>query len=209
MDIATIREKILSDDAFVLAETKKIQYLFGLKYEIRYGLERTPEDFTESVADHVYAMHIVSDYFLPIEQNTSNLNIPRMRQMITWHDIDELETGDVISWQKSPEQIANEEIAWQEVLPHIPAHLSETVTDVVGDYESRISLEAKYVKAIDKVEPIFHLYTAKGKAWSQGVGLTRNNADRVKLPHVKEFPYIKRFIDVVHNQMESEGFFVA
>ena len=207
-DIAPTREKILTDDAFVLEETKKIQYLFGLKHEIRYGLDRTAHDFTESVAEHVYAMHIVSDYFLPLEKGAADLNISEIRQMITWHDIDELETGDTISWKKTPEQIANEKTAWQAVIPKLPTHISQVVSAVVSNYETRTTAEAKFVKAIDKVEPIFHLYTPNGKRWCEEVGMTRHNADRVKLPFVKEFPLIERFIMVVHDQMEKEGFFV-
>lgn len=207
MNIHALREKILHDDDFVLSEVAKLQYCFGLKREIRYGLDRTADDFTESVAEHVYGMHIVADYFLPLVSNEHSLAISKVRQMITWHDVDELETGDVISWQKTEEQVANERTAWQAVVPHIPEHMQTGITDVVGEYEERSTAEARFVKAVDKTEPIFHLYSSKGKAWANEIGLTRHDADRVKQPFVAAFPIMKRFIDVVHDAMEQEGFF--
>ena len=48
----------------ILEDTAKLQYLFGLKKVIRYNQGRAETDSTESVAEHVYGMHILAQYYL-------------------------------------------------------------------------------------------------------------------------------------------------
>jgi len=209
MNSADIQQKILTDDDFVLSETKKIQYLYGLKHEIRYDLSRPNMDFSESVAEHVYGMHIISDYFLPLEDPEGLLDIAKIKTIITWHDMDELETGDKVSWKKTAADIESEKTAWMEVVPHLPDLVKDTVTRAVEDYESLASPEARFVKGVDKVEPLFQIYNHKGKEWSLNASMTRDDADRIKTQFIKDFPYMQRFTTVVHDAMEREGFFAA
>lgn len=209
MNIVDTQKKILTDNVFVLSETEKIQYLYGLKHEIRYDLERAAADYSESVAEHIYAMHIISDYFLPLEDPENKLDIAKVKTMITWHDMDELETGDKISWKKTAADIESEKTAWKAVLPHLPELVRDTVILAVEEYENLSTPEAKFVKGIDKIEPLFHMYNAKGKAWSLSMKMTRYDADRIKLKYIEQFPYMQRFTSVVHDAMEAEGFFTT
>lgn len=193
----------------VLEIFKTFQYLYRLKYEIRYELERDAQDFTESVAEHIYGMHLLADFFLLYEDPEHKLDRGRLRQMITWHDIDEIETGDIIGWKKSEIDRENETIASERVLQKLPEPLKTEATKVLEEYEKQITTEAKFVKAIDKIEPMFHLYNQKGKEWSLAVQLTRDASMRIKVPYVDYFPTIKLFNDHIHDQMESEGFFTT
>lgn len=205
MNIDDTREKILHNDAFVLSEVKKLQYFYGLKYEIRYDQDRGEHVYSESVAEHVYAMNLLADYFLALEDTQLDSN--QIRQTITWHDMDELKTGDIISWKKTPEQVAHEQEAWQAVVPELPDILQNQVSTLVADYEQQRTAEGKFVKAIDKIEPLFHLYNAAGKTWCTDQKLTRHDSERIKYPYIAFSPYIERFCTVIHDAMEQEGFF--
>lgn len=207
MTIAETRERILSDSAFVLDEVSRVQYTYGLKYEIRYGLTREEKDYTESVAEHTWGMHVIADYFTDLEVACASLDWNKVRSLITWHDTVELVTGDIISWQKTAADEANELTAWKESIPNLPRHLQNTVAALVDEYEHQTTPEAKFVKAVDKTEPVFHMYTDLGKAWCQHKQLTRYDSDRIKLPFVEDYPYMKQFITVVHDAMEADGFF--
>ena len=50
----------------IMEDLKRLQYLYGLKKEIRYAQTRTQDDSTESVAEHIYGMHICGVYFLAL-----------------------------------------------------------------------------------------------------------------------------------------------
>ena len=67
--------------------------------------------------------------------------------------------------------------------------------------------ESQFVKAIDRIEPLFHLYTEHGKDLLHRNGTTRDQSDGLKYPYVEHFPLMKRFLDVVSDTMEREGFF--
>jgi 5'-deoxynucleotidase YfbR-like HD superfamily hydrolase len=90
MDIAETRKQIMESDDFVLSEVKKLQTLYELKNVIRYGRERVHEGDTESVAEHLYAIHSLIDYFLPIEDTGVSWDTLKIHQLAQYHDIDEI-----------------------------------------------------------------------------------------------------------------------
>jgi hypothetical protein len=67
MTITEIRQKLLASDEFVIAELQKVQTLYALKRVIRYNHTREHDVHTESVAEHVFGMHCLVEYFLPLE----------------------------------------------------------------------------------------------------------------------------------------------
>lgn len=56
---------------------------------------------TESVAEHIYGMHILSSYFIKLEDVSNKWDYNKIQQLITWHDADEIETGYVITHRKT------------------------------------------------------------------------------------------------------------
>ena len=64
----------------VLADLNRLQYLYRLKEVIRYDEERTEIDTSESVAEHVYGMFILTEYFLPLEDPDKQLSKERIFQ---------------------------------------------------------------------------------------------------------------------------------
>ena len=204
-NLDAIRQRILTDDDFVLSEVRKLQYTFGLKREIRYGLNRGKLIDTESVAEHIYGMQVLADYFLQCD--TNNLTQSTVYRTITWHDMDELKTGDTISWKKTNQQIKEEKSAYLEVVPELPDIIQTCVAKCVEAYENHSTPEARFVKALDKIEPLFHLYTTAGKTWCIQVGLTRHDSERIKKGYTEQYPCLHRFVEVLHKAMEREGFF--
>jgi 5'-deoxynucleotidase YfbR-like HD superfamily hydrolase len=208
MTISQITQQLMADDAFVLAETQRVQYLYGLKHETRYNLPRQEAIASESVAEHVYGMHILADYFAPLElPATADRGL--IRQMITWHDIDEVETGDTIGYLKTPAMRAAEHEAAERVLAKLPAHMRENAEACLREYNALATTEAQFVKAIDRIEPLFQLYTEHGRAVMHRNGTTRQQSDGLKYPYLTRFPIMRRFVDVVGDLMEREGYFVT
>jgi 5'-deoxynucleotidase YfbR-like HD superfamily hydrolase len=78
MTIADIQQKILISDEFVLEEAYRIRKLYGLREVIRYNLTRTEEIYTQSVAEHTFNMHVLAQYFLPLEDAGAKLDALRI-----------------------------------------------------------------------------------------------------------------------------------
>lgn len=195
------------DEETVLRETEKLLYLYTLKHVIRYGQTRDESDYTESVAEHVFGMHILADYFRPLEDPNAVLTMERVYQLITWHELDEIETGDIPSVRKTDEDRIQAARMLDISLNRLPSLLNNSVRNVSAEYENQSSPEAKYVKAIDKLEPLIHSYHPLGKGTQHQLKLTTESSVRIKEPYIKDFPFIKVFSDTLHSVMDREGYF--
>ena len=192
-------------DLEVLAEVAKIQYLYSLKHEIRYAEVRN--DKTESVAEHIYGMHICAMYFMPLEDPLGTWDKSRIFQMITLHDIDEIETGDMIGYLKTESMLANEGNAARSVMKKAPLGMHPNMEKIITEYELQESSESRFVKAIDKIESCIHMHNDEGKKMLLHNGTTLAQHKSIKDTHTLPFPYIYRFNEVITDSMLNQGFF--
>jgi putative hydrolase of HD superfamily len=189
----------------ILEEVKKLQYLYKLKYEIRYGQNRGSAHGTESVAEHIYAMHVLVLYFLPLEDPEGKWDSKKIYELVTVHDFDEVETGDIIGFLKTETQYAYEAEAMRRVIETMPAHMQNTVSKLNDEYEAQETIEAKFVKAIDRFEPLIHLYNDIGRETIHRNKETIELATQHKSKYVEPFPFIKLFTNTLHEVMDKEG----
>lgn len=185
----------------ILEDVPKLQYLYKLKDVTRYDLARLDTDSTESVAEHLYGMQLLAQYFLPLEDNDNKLNRARVYELITVHDLDEIETGDYVSYIKTDAHRRESEAAIPEVLSHLPAHIKDSVSNLVFEYEAQETPEAQFAKAIDKIEPLIQIFNEKGSALMKRNKCTKEDSFRVKAPYIEHFPYIKMFALVLHQEL--------
>lgn len=201
------RKKILDSDEFVLKEIGRLRVFYGLKHEIRYEITRNEEMDTESVADHIYGMFIISRYFLPLEDPEGVWDRQRIDDMILYHDIDEIETGDIIGWKKTDAHKSIAANAAKKVIGHVPTLLREHITSIIEEYEIQESVEARFVKALDKFEPVVHLYSESGKRISRYHNTSYDQHMSIKRPILNEFPLMQRFNEVAGAEMQRRGYF--
>lgn len=209
MTIQEIRSKIFSNEDFVLEECKRLQTLYTLKRTIRYSMNRTEEVDTESVAEHIFALHALATYFIPLETLPQSFNIVRLYQLLEFHDIDEIETGDFVSFNKTPEQAALGKAAIPIVIEKLPLSMKSLVKDLLIEYEAQVTIEAKFAKALDKIEPSFHVYSEFGKHINHTITYATYEKHRmIKDPYTKHFPLLHHFSDVLSRALQKEGFFI-
>ena len=138
-------------------EIEHIVYLLGMKQVTRFGFERTENDPTESVAEHVYGLFVLAKYFLPLVDPEHKLDWQKIYDMILWHDTGEIETGDIPMFQKTEQHDTEELQALELVKDKSPKHLSVEIYNSAMHYETEDSQERKFMKAIDKLESAFSL----------------------------------------------------
>ncbi|MFT7645120.1 MAG: 5'-deoxynucleotidase YfbR-like HD superfamily hydrolase [Candidatus Paceibacteria bacterium] len=56
-------------------------------------------------------MHILCDYFLPLEDLKGKWDLSKIQGMIQYHDIGEILTGDIIGFRKSSQNRIDEDDA--------------------------------------------------------------------------------------------------
>ena len=191
----------------ILEDVAKLRYFFKLKEVTRYNTPREMEDDTESVAEHLYGMQLLAQYFLPLEDSAQNLNRARVYELITVHDFDEIETGDYLSYIKDESHKSESEAAIPKVLAQIPEHLTEALTQLMDEYEAQDTPESRFVKAIDKIEPLIQVYTEKGKIICHRNKCTAEDSLRIKSKYIEPFPYIKTFALTLHQTLIDGGYY--
>lgn len=209
MTLEETRHKIMTDDNFVLSELKSVQEIFRMKKVIRYHHKREEEVDTESVAEHIYGMLVLIDYFLQFEDTDNGWDFERIQKLTMYHDIDEILTGDVIGYLKTEADRARESQAQQEVVKLLPLSLQSKAREYLDEYAKQETMEAKFVKAIDKIEPLFHLINENGKEICIRNNLTIAQSRSIKDKYVSGFPFIKRFNEVLHTYMQNNDFFIT
>jgi len=192
-------------DEEILLQTAKIQYLYRLKREIRYDETRT--ELGESVAEHIFGMHVLANYFLALEDPHAKWDRNAIYEMITWHDIDEIETGDMIGYLKTPADRERENAAMQAAISNSPSVIQKCMQLRTDEYEQQETIESRFVKALDRIEPLFQIYNANGKEVLLRCKTTFENHRMIKDAYVAEFPFMKHFNHVISTKMEEEGFF--
>lgn len=207
MTIEETRKRILQDDDFVLSELRKIQELFKMKKVIRYHHTREEVIDTESVAEHVYGMMVLVGYFLPLEDQKNESDFNKIQQMALYHDIDEIETGDTIGYMKTKDDIDNERKAQDLVVNKLPSTIQNSVRKILDEYDEQETFESMFTKAVDKVEPVFHLFTENGLRICKELKPTRAQHQSIKDEYTKSFPCIYRFQKVTEDKMEERGYY--
>lgn len=191
----------------IIEDVAKLQYLYKLKEVTRYDISRLETDNTESVAEHLYGMYLLAQYFLPLEDPKCTLDHARIYRLITIHDFDEIETGDYISYIKTDVHRIESEQALPIVLAQVPEHIKESVTALSTEYETQASAEARFVKAIDKIEPLLQVYNEKGRAILNRNKCTAEDSLRIKSKYIEHVPFIKVFALTLHQILIDGGYY--
>jgi len=159
------------------------------------------------VAEHIFGMHIVAQYFLPLLDEAQNWNRAHIYEMITLHDIDEIETGDVLGYTKTQVDRDREGDAMRQVIEKCPLHMQAHMRARVDEYEAQETIESRFVRAVDKFEPLVQIYNEAGKRVVRSNSTTAEQSASVKEPFIKHFPVMYQYYKIIHECMIDEGFF--
>lgn len=197
MTLEETKQKIMEDDSFVMAEFERIREMYRLKKVIRYGQGREiPASDTESVAEHIFGLYILADYFLPLDDPEGTMSREKIYRLITWHELDEVILGD------TPTQLKTEEIesagfdAAKQTIAALPDSLREEAQLLWEEHLAQTTPEAKFVKALDKLEPSFEVWGDNYKRILVEVRANYSNHWPVKEHYWKPYPCMWRFAKV-------------
>ncbi len=178
--------------------------LFGLSklYELK-RVERvnTNGSRKESIAEHSWSSLILADYFLNKEKNLDRLKI---YELIIYHDIFQIELGDTPIHPKIEKE---EQPSFNLVMEKFEDKISKTQLEKMEtlalEFEFNETREAKFVNAIDKLDPMIQGITHKEK-WKHW---TKEFLIKIKAEFFEEFPKIKKEFYELLEELESKDYF--
>src|SRR4030042_2067589 len=172
-----------------------------LKQAIRFSAAKKIKG--DASADHSWKLALM--VFTVAQELKMKLDIEKAIKIALVHDIAEGITGEIdyrliyCGKVTKKEKNARERKAIGEIRKKLPPELGKEIYELWQDYENSKSKEAKYVKALDKIETTIHLLESGHKTYDFPE-LIATYPDKA----VADFPELKDILGVVKKRLKGE-----
>ncbi len=103
----------------------------------------------EPLLEHVGHLPIIANFLYPHIEHKDSVDLGKALIMLSFHDIGETVTGDILTYKKTAEHEISEQIVTNRLLhPYYIPYWAE--------YENRDTLTAKFAKSVDSIAPLLH-----------------------------------------------------
>ena len=126
-----------------------VHCIAGLKERTRHAWMKSGRQ--ESVAEHSWRMALMA-YFL--RDQFPNADLTRVLLMALLHDMGEVFTGDIPTFEKTDADRAREHELRDEWIDALPAPYAAEVRSLFAEMDAMETEEAKIVKALDRMEAV-------------------------------------------------------
>lgn len=120
----------------------------------------------ENDAEHSW--HISMMAFVLAEYANEKVDIKKVIKMVLIHDIVEIDAGDTLPYLVNQNDIAKEERKCAErIFGLLPEDQCTEFLALWDEFEAKETPEAKFAKAMDRLEPILQNYYDNGHTWNK------------------------------------------
>jgi putative hydrolase of HD superfamily len=172
-----------------------------LKDVLRYNEKRNGAK--ESVADHSWRLALMA--FTMAEELEISVDILKSIKLAIVHDVAESITGDIdavliMEGKVLKEEKKRKEIsAMEEIKKIAPEKVGLEIYNLWDEYEKGETKEAKFIKALDKVETLMHLAESGCRTYDKP-DLIPTYADKT----VENFPELLPMLKIVKRKLKEE-----
>ncbi len=131
-----------------------------LKCRVRHGW--TSSGRRESVAEHSWRLAAAA---MLLREEFPELDIDKAIKMALVHDWGEAVTGDIPTFYKTKEDEAIEGSAIEGLLKKLPIDIRDEYSSLFWEFERQATEEARFVKALDKIEAVLQHNEADISTW--------------------------------------------
>jgi 5'-deoxynucleotidase YfbR-like HD superfamily hydrolase len=202
-----MEDLLKKSDEEILEIAKRLRVAYGLKRTIRYSATRDMSYHHESVAEHVFALFFLAEYFLRVEPSARSLNKEKVYDILLFHDFGEIKHGDVSTYSKTEADEEREREAAKEIFAALPEPLNILGHASWEEYEVHKTPEARFAVALDKFEPIFEVFDPINERSIKNLKVTFDMHVGNKYKAAKDFPVMMRFLKVMSEDLRARGVF--
>lgn len=209
-DPAAIRVPEVTDDALdrLSRQVEFVQETEKLKRVLRRNL-LLDGSRRENSAEHSWSLGILAMVFA--EYAPPGTDLAKVARMVLIHDIVEVDAGDTFVYD-DPSVLAGqaerEEAAADRLFAVLPGDQAAEVRKLWDEFEDRQSAEARFARALDRLQPMLANYRNEGGTW-QSYGVTADKVwGRVEL--IREgSPVLGRYATALIEDAIAKGYLAA
>ncbi|MHB0935985.1 MAG: HD domain-containing protein [Armatimonadota bacterium] len=151
-------ESRLEQQITFLLELDKLKHV--LRQSILLDTSRRENDVEHSW--HFAMMVMILGEYAP-----AGVNRQRVMKMALVHDIVEIDAGDVFIYGEQGGKAERECTAADRIFALLPPDQAAEIRGLWDEFEDGITPEARFAKALDRIEPLLLNYYTQGKMWRQ------------------------------------------
>ncbi|NDW13480.1 HD domain-containing protein [Bacteroides sp. 214] len=138
--------------------------------KIKYIQRKTKlfnSDRCENDAEHCW--HLAMMAMVLAEYANEPIDILKVVKMVLIHDVVEIDAGDTFLYdtRKSHDNTAEERLAAQRIFGLLPSELAAELIALWEEFEAGTTPEAKFAKAMDRLEPLLQNTSNQGGTWKE------------------------------------------
>lgn len=150
----------------LLMQMEFIKEIDKLKY-IQRKTKLFNSERHENDAEHSW--HLAMMVIVLAEYSNEPIDILKVLKMVLLHDIVEIDAGDTFLYDttKNHSNTDEELIAAHRIFGLLPEDMTKDFTDTWIEFEEGETNEAKFAKAMDRLEPILQNISNQGGTWTE------------------------------------------
>ena len=150
----------LLDQIAFIKEIDKVKY-------IQRKTKLFHSDRNENDAEHSW--HLALMAIVLAEHSDKSVDILKVVKMVLIHDIVEIDAGDTFIYdlQKSHDNADEERVAANRIFGLLPKKQAEEMIAIWEEFEAGETPEAKFAKAMDRMEPLLQNTSNNGGTWKE------------------------------------------
>jgi putative hydrolase of HD superfamily len=138
--------------------------------KLKYILRKTKlfnSDRNENDAEHSW--HLAMMTIVLAEHSNKPIDVLKVLKMVLIHDIVEIDAGDTFLYDtaKSHTNTDQELIAAKRIFGLLPKEQAEEFIAIWQEFEDGITVDAKFAKSMDRLEPLLQNTSNNGGTWAE------------------------------------------
>ena len=138
--------------------------------KIKYIQRKTKlfnSDRNENDAEHSW--HLALMAIVLTEHTNEDIDILKVLKMVLIHDIVEIDAGDTFIYDttKNHSNTEEERLAAERIFGLLPENQAREMIEIWEEFEAGVSSEAKFAKAMDRLEPLLQNTSNNGGTWNE------------------------------------------
>ncbi len=154
-----IHERLRQQIAFVV-EIDKMKSIYRQSYI-------TPGDRNETDAEHSWHLAVMA--LLLAEHTDVAVDPIRALKMVLIHDLVEIDAGDTYCYDQQGllDKAEREDKAAERLFGMLPPDQAAEFTALWQEFEARVTPEARFADALDRLQPLLLQYHTRGRSWQE------------------------------------------